>query len=362
MRREPVHRSEADERSAERPLADEDDRHRLPGRELRQRRARLPVEGAPRLVATGRDAEPRRAHARAWPREAARRSAPRSGPSRPWRPRGSRPARRRPLRCRARPRVRRRCAAGGAGTRARRRTSRCALPRPLGPAATVGARLLTPAADLHGAPARRAVARDVVEQPAARVLAAGLEPVPGSRRLRRRDHGDDRGQPPRRAAARRRDAGPVGADPDDEGERAERGVDRRATLLGRRLADRVREGELAQYGRGARAPPRKPRRRRRRRRGSALAREPIGERGRRRDVVAVPVGHLGVDEVLDEVERLGRGSAAARLRGSPPSRRTYRPQRHQSNRFAGRRVYLLQERHWSLVLIPCTGRPAASHA
>ena len=62
MRREPVDRSEADERSAERRLADEDDRDGLAGRELRQRRARLPVEGAPRLVATGRDAEPRRAH------------------------------------------------------------------------------------------------------------------------------------------------------------------------------------------------------------------------------------------------------------------------------------------------------------
>ena len=107
----------------------------------------------------------------------------------------------------------------------------------------------------------------------------------------------------------------MGADPDDEGERAERGVDRRATLLGRRLADRVREGELAQYG------PKLARRH------ESLAvddvdgadqpsrAEPIGERGRRRDVVAVPVGHLGVDEVLDEVERLGRGSAAARLRG-----------------------------------------------
>ena len=59
---EPVDRSEADERSAERRLADEDDRHGLACRKLRQRRTRLPVENAPRLVAARRDAEPGGAH------------------------------------------------------------------------------------------------------------------------------------------------------------------------------------------------------------------------------------------------------------------------------------------------------------
>ena len=245
---------------------------RLAGRELRQCRTRLPVEDAPRLVAARRDAEPRRAHGARGRGEALDVLRHARGPSRPWRRRGSRPARRQPRRCRAPPRARRRSVAGGAGTRARRRTSRCALPRPSGPAAAVGARLLAPAADLHGAPARRAVSRDVVEQPAARVLPAGLEPVPGSRRARRRHDGDDRGQPPGRAAARRRDAGPVAADPDDEGERAERGVDRRAALPGRRARRPCSRGRARAVLRGAREPPRTPRRPRRRRRGSAPAR------------------------------------------------------------------------------------------
>ena len=62
VRREPVDAGEADERPAERGLADEDDRNGRANVERRERGPCLAVEEGPRLVRAGRDAEPRRAH------------------------------------------------------------------------------------------------------------------------------------------------------------------------------------------------------------------------------------------------------------------------------------------------------------
>ena len=106
------------------------------------------------------------------------------------------------------------CARGGRG-RARRRTGSRSPRTCLVPAA-VRARLLPATADLHRAPARRAVARAVVEEPAARLLAARLQPLPDAVRPRRCDDGDDRREAPAGRRFRRPDRRAVGSDPECE--------------------------------------------------------------------------------------------------------------------------------------------------
>ena len=231
VRREPLDAGERDEVAGDRALAEEDDRRRARGARCSSSFARtVAVERGVRLRARrpGRRTRPPAPSARR--PGSGRPPARRSGPARSWSRRARRSAR--PSRSRSRRRRAARPTSGGepCRTRGRRRT---ALPSCRGLPAPVARRLRAVAADRHRAPVGGAVARVVVEDPAARVLAARLEPRPrpglgrrdrdrGERRERRGRHplpqgrgsvrrrsrsrartGDRRARPRRPVAARR---------------------------------------------------------------------------------------------------------------------------------------------------------------
>ena len=134
----------------------------------------------------------------------------------------------------------------------------------------------------HRAPARGAVARCVVEEPAAAVLAARLHPLPRSRCLRVHDHRCDRAEHVPGALSRRREQQcPVRAEIEPQRDPGKRREQARTDALAGRDAERVQQRELTEHRTQLRVPRRRSRRRGPRRRRATRAR---GARPRARRV------------------------------------------------------------------------------